>query len=79
MLIDHLDIFFCEISIHTLAHGFLIGWTSIFSKNLILELVIGIHDGETLHLTCLAAPTLFTPKVIMLCLKLLISRELITR
>ena len=50
MLIGHLDIFFCEISIHTLAHGFFIGWTSIFSRILILELVIGINDGEALHL-----------------------------
>ena len=75
MLIGHLDIFFCEVSIHTLAHGFLIGWTSIFSKNLILELVIGINDGEALHLCVWLLPLCLPPRLLCSALSCLLAES----
>lgn len=63
MLTGHLDIFFREIAIQTLARVFVIGRT-ISSKNLMLELVTGINNGEgSFTLLGLAAPTLFPSRV----------------
>lgn len=73
MLMGHLDIFFCEISIHTLAHGFFIGWTSILSKNLILELVIGINDGEALRVWLL--PLCLPPRLLCSALSCLLAES----